>query len=218
MSSRSPYYKFFILPTSSSITVDFVKSNGRITLSVEDAIIQDYIDAAVDCAEQITGRLLRPATLEGFYSGASFCASVRTAAGVVIPFVTIEKAPMTEVLAVNVWDHSLQAFTALSVEQFEIKENFAYWQVLFDSEALSSRISNIDSSDLQPYLIRVDFTAGYTSSELGTSTPPKLKVEVARYATWLYNNRGSCTAKAENGQLQTYRQRLSAYTISRVFA
>ncbi len=204
---RANFYKFVVPPTGVVVTLASVKDHGNITRSDKDTVIQDNIDAAVDCAERITGRLLRPATIEGFYNDARRSIYERW------PYVPIERAPVTSVSAVNLWSSETKTFEALTSEQFEVKEKEIHWRVLLDTLNLNLNFG-LPIDTLQPYLIRVDFIAGYATP---ANVPPKIKAAIRQFALWLTANPGDCLDENGTG-LMVLKSALSAYTVRAVFA
>lgn len=175
-------YEFTTAPTGTVVELDIVKANARITSTSEDAIIQIYIDMAVDRISKLTNRLLQPAVLQGFYPFPQYGKFER------FLFVPVEKAPITVINEVAIWDGTTQDYVALDTDQWKEEKTATYSNILFDSTVIFD--NTIDIDDLQPYFIRVDFDAGYPTSD---DIPRGLYGAVMQYATWLYKNRGDCS-------------------------
>ncbi len=173
-------YEFTTAPAGEVVSLALVKSNARITSTSEDALIQFYINMAVDRISRITNRLLQPAVLQGFYP---YPTCGRYELDLYVP---VERTPITAINEVAIWDGT--DYVALDATEWQQLETATYSRILFDSTVIFNDTQSID--DLQPYLIRVDFDAGYPTSD---DIPPALAGAVMQYATWLYNNRGDCS-------------------------
>lgn len=173
-------YVFTTEPSGVVVSLDLVKSNARVDFDDEDVLIQMYIDMAIDRISRLTGRLLQPAVIDGFYpypDASKYECQL---------FVTLEKAPITAVNEVAIWDGA--DYAVLSVTDYAEEKTATYSRILFDSTVIFNNSFNVD--DVQPYPIRVGFDAGYPTSG---DIPPALVGAVMQYATWLYNTRGDCS-------------------------
>lgn len=176
------YYEFTTPPAGEVVSLDLVKANARVTSTSEDVLIQFYIDMAVDRISRLTGRLLQPAVLQGFYPFPTAGKFNR------FLYVPVERAPITAINEVAIWDGTTQDYVALTTDQWDQEATATYSRILFDSTVIFD--NTIDNDDLEPYLIRVDFDAGYPTSD---DIPDSLRGAVMQYATWLYKNRGDCS-------------------------
>ncbi len=177
---KTALYEFTTAPAGEVVSLDLVKSNANIDFDTDDALIQFYIDMAVDRISGLTGRLLQPVVLNGSYSypdASGFECRL---------FVWIEKAPLTAINEVAIWDGT--DYVALDADEWAEEKTSTYSRILFDSTVIFN--NSLDVDDLQPYPIRVGFDAGYPTSD---DIPPGLRGAVMQYATWLYNNRGDCS-------------------------
>lgn len=175
-------YEFTTEPAGEVVSLTLVKSNARVTSNAEDVLIQFYIEMAVDRISRVTNRLLQPAVLQGFYPYPTCGRYERN------PFVPVEKAPITTINEVAIWDGETQDYVALAASEWKQEGTATYSRILFDSTVIFD--NTVDVDDLQPYLIRVDFDAGYPAS---ADIPSALAGAVMQYATWLYKNRGDCS-------------------------
>ena len=173
-------YEFTTPPAGVVVTLDEVKQNARVDFSDEDTIIQIYIDSAVDRINKLTNRLLQPAVLNGFYPYPDTSRFEERL------FVTLERAPITAVNEVAIWDGT--AYAALTTDQWEELKTSTYSRIWFNSTVIFN--ANLNFDDLIPYPIRVGFNAGYADA---SAIPPALKLAIIQYATWLYNTRGDCS-------------------------
>lgn len=174
-------YVFTTPPTGEVVSLALVKSNARITSDAEDVLIQFYIDMAVDRISRVTNRLLQPAVLQGFYPHPT-CGRYER-----FLFVPVERTPVTTINEVAIWDGETQDYVALDADEWQQESTATYPRILFDPTVVFD--NTVDVDDLQSYLIRVDFDAGYPTSD---DIPDALRGAVMQYATWLFKNRGDC--------------------------
>lgn len=160
-------------PAEMPLTVQFAKDHSRVLHILEDNLIEQYLGAAVQHAEQYMNRSLMPTAWR--LSLPSFPV-----------FVPLPKAPLKSVESVEYWDGSLWAPLAASE-----------YYVFADSEPgsiyFTGTMPEVNTSI--PYPVRINYTSGYATA---ADVPKPIKQAILLLADHFYNNRSQ---EIENRQM-----------------
>jgi uncharacterized phiE125 gp8 family phage protein len=159
------------------VSLSDVKSQANIDTDSDDALLLIYIAAAQEQISAITGTILSTQTIVSSFHDITYTKYGR------LPFVQIDRFPLTSVTSIEYWDGS--AYILIDDTTYNIEQrNAAFPRIQFQVESVpifaSSYLMN------QPYPLRVTSVVGYDT------LPTSLKLAVMQYATMLYDNRGDC--------------------------
>ena len=205
-------------PTIEPVTLAEVKDHLRITATNEDGLINTYIEAAREIAEDITGRKFINQTLTGyvdnFGSGnvhgewwtgqktGTYFSHILQGKG----FIELDYTPVSSITQIDTVDRD-NAETTYSSDNYYLEnyDNDTPARVhLNDNASIPSNIRDRNG-------IKVTYIAGYGSAR--SSVPMKLRHAIKMMAAELYNKRGDCDDCAlEAGQMPV----LLNYKIQRV--
>ena len=172
------YEETAVDPAPTVVSLDDVKCHARVDYDDDDAVIQIYLDAAIERIEILTNRILRPVSIVCNAAFEDLTYFER------YPFVELERNPTRAVTLVEV--HNGTDFETVDTDSFLVERKAGFWRVqLYPYQFFRNYIFPVDV----PYPIRVTFDAGYEDGQV----PAKLRLAVMQYATWLWNNRGDCS-------------------------
>lgn len=172
------YETTLVTPVPDVVSLNLIQCQGVIDFDDDNELLELYRGAAIDRIEKMTNRLLRPATV---VCNAPFEDLTKFER---YPFVELERNPCRAVTRVEV--HNGTDFEDVPADSFLVEQKAGYWRVqLYPYQFFRNYIFPVDV----PYPIRVTFDAGY----LDGTVPHPLRLAVAQYAVWLWNNRGDCS-------------------------
>jgi len=172
------YETTFTDPVPVVVSLDLIKCQGRIDYNDDDALLEIYRDTAIERIEDLTNRLLRPASVVCHAAFEDLTEFER------YPFVELERNPCQSVTLVEF--HNGTDFETIDVDNYLVEQKAGYWRVqLYPYQFFRNYTFPVDV----PYPIRITFDAGYPDGQITA----KLKLAVMQYAVWLWNNRGDCS-------------------------
>lgn len=205
-------------PSIEPVTLEEVKAHLRITATNEDGLLNTYIQAARELAEDITGRKFITQTLTGYvddFGGGgihgnwwtgqregTYFSHILNGKG----FIELDKTPASSITQIDTVDRdnaeTVYASTNYYLENYD--NDMPARVHLNDNASIPSNIRDRNG-------IKVTYVAGYGSTR--TSVPMKLRHAIKMMAAELYNKRGDCDDCAmSSGQLPI----LTSYKIERV--
>lgn len=189
--------KVTVAPSIEPVTLAEVKTHLRITASNEDDLIDDYIEAARQMAEDITGRKFISQTLVGYVDdfgtgvvngnwwsgtkvGTYFSHILNGKA-----FIELDWAPCSSIT-------SIYTIAEDATETLYASTN--YYLDNYDDD-LYPRVNLTDNASFPTSMrsnnaIKVTYVAGYGAT--AASVPMKLRHAIKMMAAELYNKRGDC--------------------------
>lgn len=179
--SKAAFYGVLTPPSGAPVDLATLKSHLRVTSTAEDAILQIYLDTAIEEVEACTNVLTRPADFTGNYGTFEYESTEYDL------FVKLERSPFRAVTEVRAWDGD--SFEVVDPVEYRVENKSTYARVLFDNFADFNFLTLTAEGPEQPYPIQVDFSAGPADA---ANAPGALKLAILHYAAWLYDNRGDC--------------------------
>ena len=165
-------YIVTVPPENLAIPIRDLKEQLRLPLNIttEDVYLTGILSAAIEFAENYTGRDFITRSYVTF----------RDCFG---PCITIRRSVLQEIISIQYFENG--DLTLLEADTYLVTQSKAYASVYPIPDTLFP--SNIDR---RPQAVRIDFIAGYGDSPL--AIPASLKMAIVNHAARLYTDRGDC--------------------------
>ena len=198
---RAYTYNVTTPPANPPVTLATFKQHINVTHTLTDAILQLYLDAAIEFAEKYTSRDLitrtyntfrdffpDPLQNEGYYP----FGRIPTGANTLIPSTIgnvgfeIRRSPLSAVNAITYIDtNNISQTVDVGTYYFTTENDFSEILLINDSATWPTDASNRMQS------ITIDFTSGMATDETGIEAC--WKVAIMQHAAMLWANRGDCS-------------------------
>jgi len=172
--SQPETYTVITTPTTTPITLDQVKEQLRLDTSdtSEDTYLTTLIEASRDCFESFTGRILIDTQFRTFFNLFRQSFELRK----------------SKLESLDAFEYSVDS-TFIAVES---SIYYATQESIYSRIIISEEDSIPTDKDDSFQSIRVDFTAGYGTSE--DDIPSDIQMGLLQQVTDLYANRGDCSS------------------------
>lgn len=191
------FYEIISEPNELPVTLQELKDYLRITSADEDSVLTAILKSSVTLAEAYTGRWFISRMARGSYPY-PYISKFEPCC-----FVQIDRSPLQSVELVETFDGS----NFIPFTDYKISFSDSYSRITSDT-------FNVLRADCTPFLIRVEFTAGYGDASM---VPDQIKEAINNIAAGLYQSRGDC-CEGSSIISSVSRSFLDSYRIISVFA